>query len=106
VYYLRVVVLLLLTLLPSSKIVEIKVSSEVEGVPIDVLAKRYDRDLYVFAVPMRKGATNGSFIINGLTGYYRAEVIGENRFVEVVDGKFKDTFDTYQVHRYRIINIL
>ena len=51
---------------------------------------------------MRLGATEGAFEIEGLAGSLEAEVLGEDRVVEVVDGRFVDAFGIYQVHRYRI----
>lgn len=65
-------------------------------------AKRHGEDLYVFAVPMRVGSVEGTFSLAGITGRFEAEVIGEQRVVEVVDGRFSDVFEIYQIHHYRI----
>jgi hypothetical protein len=51
---------------------------------------------------MRNGATIGRFAVRGLVGAVNAEVLGENRKLEVRDGKFNDTFQPYDVHLYRI----
>ena len=83
--------------------VAIAVTSSAAGIPVDALAKSYAGDLYVFAVPMRWGATQATFQLEGLGGRFSAEVIGEDRVVEVVEGRFTDAFDIYQVHRYRIL---
>ena len=80
----------------------VQVRSSVEEIPIDALVKRHGRDTYLFAVPMRLGEVRGSFAVNGIEGRVEAEVIGEGRVIEVVDGRFEDDFDVYEVHRYRI----
>jgi len=79
-----------------------EVRSAVEDVPIDIMTKRHDGAIYLFAVSMRPGDTQGAFKIRTLKGRVKAEVIGENRIVEVVDGGFEDSFGTYEVHLYRI----
>lgn len=78
------------------------VESEKSEVPIDILVKRHEGATYVFAVGMRNGATVGRFAVRGLVGAANAEVLGENRKLEVRDGKFSDTFQPYDVHLYRI----
>lgn len=79
-----------------------QVRSAVEEVPIDIMVKHYDRAIYLFAVTMRMGDTHGSFEMAGMTGKATAEVIGENRSIEVIDGRFEDAFKTYDVHLYKI----
>ena len=79
-----------------------QVVSSAEGVPIDLMAKQYRGDLYLFAVAMRPGETRGVFRISGLKERARAEVLGEGREVKVKDGGFEDEFATYGVHLYRI----
>ncbi|MEE3258169.1 MAG: hypothetical protein VX293_03075 [Candidatus Latescibacterota bacterium] len=81
--------------LNSAETVEVTVAAAVEEVPIDALARRYGADLYLFAVPMRLGATEGAFEIAGLVGHLEAEVLGEDRVVEVVDGRLVDAFEIY-----------
>jgi hypothetical protein len=73
-----------------------------ERVPIDVMVKRHRRATYVFAVGMRNGPSKGSFTVSGLRKKATAEVLGENRKIEVRDGKFDDAFAPYDVHIYRI----
>lgn len=79
-----------------------KVTSSNPEIPIDIMVKRFQGSLYVFAVPMRLGPVNGTFEISGLTGKGKAEVIGENRNIEVVNGHFEDAFEPYAVHPYKI----
>ena len=52
---------------------------------------------------MRLGEAEGNFALEGLAGRWVAEVIGEGSVVEIVDGRFSDSFDIFQVHRYRVV---
>ncbi|MCL5019305.1 MAG: T9SS type A sorting domain-containing protein [Patescibacteria group bacterium] len=81
------------------------VSSDTQ-IPIDVIVKHYDGSTYLFAVPMRLGPTTGSFTLQGYSGTASLEVIDENRTVQVTGGQFNDSFDTYQVHLYKLSGIL
>jgi len=71
-------------------------------VPVDLMVKEDENALYVFAVAMRRGATRGAFAVEGLEGVSHAEVLGEDRTVEVHAGRFTDDFAPYGVHLYRI----
>jgi hypothetical protein len=66
------------------------------------MVKKQDGSIYVFAVGMREGAARGTFEVKGLTGKAKAEVLGEDRTVDVSDGRFADDFKPYDVHLYRI----
>lgn len=79
-----------------------KVLSSNPEIPIDIIIKRFQGSLYVFAVPMRLGTVNGTFEISGLTGKRKAEVLGEKRNIEIVNGRFEDIFEPYAVHLYKI----
>lgn len=79
-----------------------QVVSAGEGVPIDLMAKHHEGDLYLFAVAMRPGETRGTFQVSGLRGSARAEVLGEGRNLELKDGAFEDDFTSYGVHLYKI----
>ena len=72
------------------------------AVPIDLAARRYQHDLYVFAVGTRNAATSGSFSIRGAGPMAAVKVIDENRTLPMSDGTFRDDFDPYAVHLYRI----
>lgn len=80
------------------------ISSENEDVPIAVMAKRYKGTTYLFAVGMRNGRTTASFKIYNLTGRKDVEVIDENRIILSNNGVFKDKFEPWDVHLYRINN--
>jgi hypothetical protein len=79
-----------------------QVVSSVPAVPIDLMAREYGGDLYLFAAAMRPGTAQGAFQLSGLKGAKSAEVLGENRNIEVKDGRFADDFADYAVHLYRI----
>ena len=70
--------------------------------PVDIMVKRYQGALYVFAVAMRPGATRASIALRGV-GTTSAEVIGESPSLPVANGVFGDDFAAdYAVHLYRI----
>ncbi len=71
-------------------------------VPIDVMVKRYEGAIYVFAVGMRNAPARASFEVRGLPARAKAEPIGERRKVAVEAGEFEDDFGPYEVRIYRI----
>jgi hypothetical protein len=80
----------------------VTVSSSAAEVPVEAMVKRRDGSTYVFAVGMRDGSTTATFRVAGLAGAARVEVLGEGRTLEAKDGTFRDTFDPWAVHLYRI----
>ncbi len=80
----------------------VTVESSQAEVPIAAMVKQHGGAAYVFAVGMRNGAARGTFQVKGLRGRARAEVLGENRALDVTDGRFADDFAAYDVHLYRI----
>jgi hypothetical protein len=75
------------------------VESSDKAVPVDIMTKKDGRTNYLFAVAMREGATTATFDVKSGK---KAEVIGENRTIEIRKGKFSDEFSDYGVHLYRI----
>ncbi|HEY0868213.1 MAG TPA: hypothetical protein VGE01_12580 [Fimbriimonas sp.] len=73
----------------------------VEGA-VDLMAKRHEGDLYVFACGMKNEPARGKFTLRGLPRNATAEVLGEGRTVKVVDGRFDDDFGPFEVHLYRV----
>jgi len=77
---------------------------------------RHGGATYLFAVGMRNGRTNATFTVQGLAGPVReprekfsngageknVEVLGENRTILSNNGVFKDKFEPWDVHLYRI----
>ncbi|NKB67113.1 MAG: hypothetical protein GKR89_08640 [Candidatus Latescibacteria bacterium] len=86
--------------LPQGVVVE----SAVAEIPVDALVKRWGGATYVFAVPMRQGPTRAQFTVSGLSGRGQVEVLGEERTIALVDGRFADDFATYQVQLYRLVD--
>jgi len=78
------------------------VSSSAPATPVDIMVKRYQGALYVFAVAMRPGATTATFTLRDVGGA-TAEVIGESRNLAVAGGQMSDNFAAdYAVHIYKI----
>lgn len=71
------------------------------AVPVDIMSKHVGLSHYLFAVPMRNGTTTATFNTTNSTAT-SVEVIGENRTIPIVAGKFTDSFSPYAVHLYRM----
>jgi len=80
----------------------VAVESSSPTVPVEAMVKRHDGSIYVFAVGMRDGTAEARFKIAGQIPGATAEVLGENRMIEIRDGAFRDTFEPWAVHLYRI----
>jgi hypothetical protein len=81
----------------------VTVASSNAAAPVDTMVKaKGTSTLYVFSAIARGGTTTASYAINGLTGNAVANVVGENRMVNVVAGKFSDAFAANAVHIYEI----
>lgn len=78
------------------------VDSSSKDVPIDVTARNVGGSIYVFAVGMRNAPATAAFSLRDLAGAREAEVIGEDRRIELKDGRFNDNFEPFAVHLYRI----
>ena len=76
------------------------VQSSDANVPIDIMAKRYQGTLYVFAVNMRPTAADGTFTIRTPTSG-SITAMGESRTIDLSGGTFTDHFDGYAVHLYQ-----
>ena len=71
------------------------------GGRVDVMVKKHDGATYVMAVNMKKQAEKPEITVAGVRNA-QAEVLFENRTVEVRNGRIVDDFAPYAVHRYRI----
>jgi hypothetical protein len=80
----------------------VAVVSENREVPIAVMAKRFGNALYVFAVGIRGGKTTAAFTLRSLAGKTKVEALDENRSLEIRDGVFRDEFQPWDAHIYRI----
>ncbi|UCG59385.1 MAG: hypothetical protein JSU70_07705 [Phycisphaerales bacterium] len=80
----------------------VSVAVDNQNVPVATMVKRHGHATYVFAVAMRKGTTEATFKMRDMRGATRIEVLGEDRRLSPEDGVFKDRFDEWDVHLYRI----
>jgi hypothetical protein len=71
------------------------------GGPIAFAVKRQGGATYLFAVRMEANPAKVTFQLSGVTGKAVAEVLGEDRRIEVKEGRFSDEFGPYAVHLYR-----
>ena len=67
------------------------------------MAKRYEENLYVFAVAMRLQKTTARFTVSGLPEGWPIDVLGKHRKIISDAEAFSDPFAPYAVHRYRIL---
>jgi len=81
---------------------EVKTSNP--AVPVALMAKRYGGGMYVFSCAMRGDSTDAEFLVSNVGERAVAEVVGENRSIEVENGRFTDHFRAYDVHIYRFVN--
>lgn len=80
----------------------VKVYSSEPNVPVAIMTKRCQGDIYIFSVCMRNCPIRARFEIRDVSDDLKAEVLGEDRAIDIKDGKFEDQFDAYDVHIYRI----
>jgi len=81
--------------------VEVSVVSSDPQVPVDVMVREVDGELYVFAVGMRLASTSATFSIDGAK-LSRVTVVDEDRTLQSEAGAFTDHFDPYDVHIYHL----
>ena len=81
---------------------KVKVTSSEKDVPIAVMHKKYGGNTYLFAVNMRDKETEGKFTLTGMTRRKKVEVLGEDRKIDSLNGRFKDDFKGWDVHLYKI----
>jgi hypothetical protein len=70
--------------------------------PIAAITKRHESFLYVLSVAMRNKETTGIFEFDQTFPDQEAEVLGENRTVQVRNGILKDRYVPYEPHMYKI----
>jgi hypothetical protein len=70
------------------------------NVPIHMLSKNFNDVQYLFTVAMRNEPADATFKVS--SGKL-VDVIGESRSIKVEDGQFKDHFNGYEVHLYKVI---
>jgi hypothetical protein len=70
--------------------------------PVDLMLKRQGDVTYLFVVQIRNTSTKVMFQLERFPPAASAEVLGENRTLEVKNGIFADDFGAYAVHLYKI----
>jgi hypothetical protein len=80
---------------------ETRVRTVPRGGQVDIMVKKAQGAIYVFAVDMQGKATRASIQIQDV-GNARAEVLGEARTISIRGGRLTDDFDAWGVHLYRI----
>lgn len=78
------------------------IHSSNEQAPLALTVRRHAGSVYLLTVSMRNIETKGTIVLKGIKSG-RIEVIGENRVLELDEGRFADTFAGYEVHLYRIL---
>jgi len=78
------------------------VLSDNTAVPIATMVRKHAGATYLFAVAMRSGQTSTTFSIQGFEGEKTVDVLGENRTLASKKGVFKDNFQPWDVHLYKI----
>jgi hypothetical protein len=78
------------------------VESSDPAVPIAAMWKKHEGATYLFAVCMRNRPASVSVELIGARRDAKVQVLGEDRSLEVRDGRFDDAFGPYDVHLYRI----
>ena len=79
-----------------------ELASALPGGPIALAVRKHQGATYVFAVRMEGSRAKATFRVHGLSGKSVAEVIGEDRQIQVNRGQFADEFGPYAVHLYKI----
>jgi hypothetical protein len=80
----------------------VAVQSSTASILVDTMLKRYAGASYLFAAEMRGGSTTATFTLRDFPAAASAEVLGENRTLNISGGVFADAFASYGVHLYRI----
>jgi hypothetical protein len=73
------------------------------GGRVDLMLKRQADATYVFAVEMNGQATTVTFELARVSAAATAQVLDENRTIEVAEGAFTDEFPAYGARVYRVV---
>ncbi len=76
-------------------------AQEAGGGRVDVTAREYNGDLYLFAVSLERAPETVTFAVAGMSSA-TVEVIDESRTIALTGGHFEDDFEALAVHLYRI----
>jgi len=68
---------------------------------VSLMVKRYKNTSYLFAVEMSGKNVSVEFSISAMAPATKAEVLGENRTVNLGKNRFRDAFSPWAVHLYK-----
>jgi len=71
-------------------------------VPVSAMVKQSGEATYLFAVGMRNGATDATFTLTNTAVGDLVEVLDENRTLSVTNHSFRDHFEPWAVHLYKL----
>lgn len=80
----------------------VAITTDNPAAPVAVMAKRRDGATYIFAVGMRDATTVATFNVSDFGSAAQVEVIDENRKLQVQGHSFRDAFQPWDAHLYRI----
>ena len=80
----------------------VKIKSSDPDVTIAAMCKHHDGALYVFVAGMQGRPARATLELLRPHAGTKAQVLGENRTLEMRDGRFEDEFEAYAVHLYRL----
>jgi hypothetical protein len=70
--------------------------------PVDIMVKKHDGNIYIFASGMTRDNAHATFHVNDLHGAATVEVLDESRTIPITNGEFQDDFTPFGIHRYKI----
>jgi hypothetical protein len=80
----------------------VSVETDPPSVPVAVMVKRHDATRYLFTVAMQGKTVEATFRLADKTATGSVEVLDEDRQLPLQAGVFRDTFQPWEVHLYRM----
>ena len=80
----------------------VTVQSLSPSLPVAMTVRKYEGETWIFTVAMRGEATTAEFRIKANAKIESIEVLDENRKISAQEGVFKDRFEPWDVHLYRV----
>jgi hypothetical protein len=78
------------------------IDSSDSEVPVEAIVKHHGGETFVFAVSLRGRGTTATFKLADVAANTQADVVGENRRLELQGDQFRDSFEPWDVHLYRL----
>lgn len=80
----------------------VQAASSNTQIPVDIMVKNYNGDIYIFSSVMQNSSVTAEFTVTGISAA-AVDVLGEDRQITMTNGKFQDSFIGYGVHLYQIV---